>query len=114
MAVPKTYYQSEPTDAGVWPWVAGMDDEVAVDLTPQLGVAETPTSVTATLVRLPDVTETDQVAATASLSGTPTVGGNIVKQRLIDLVASRVYRLTFFHGPAANRRAAGVIVDVSD
>jgi hypothetical protein len=113
-----TDWSREPTDASngtdfVWPWVAGMDDEVAIDLAEQLDAGEAVTDPVVTLARLKSTTEgADADVTAASVVGSPTVSGSVVRQRIDDLAAGRVYRGTLMHGAAGNRRAATFVIDV--
>ena len=77
-----TDWSREPTDASngtdfVWPWVAGMDDEVAIDLAEQLDDGESVTNPVVTLKKLRSTTEpADADVTTGSVVGSPTVSGS--------------------------------------
>ena len=114
-----TDWRPEATDGSadgyyVWPWVEGMDDEVAIDVEPQLMPLETVVATETKLWRLKAYGEADHLDVTATnCIDPPIVAGTVIKQRIADLVRGRVYRLYAYHGIAGNRRAASVVIQVN-
>lgn len=118
--MPTVSNRHRPTDAILdapwffaWPWVVGMDDDVVIDLAPQLAAGETITAPASTLWLLSDSAPFETAADATLLVGAPRVVGTTVAQRLSGLAAGALYRWTVIHGAAGNRRAAGVLIEVA-
>lgn len=118
--MPSVSQRHRPTDATLpapwyyaWPWVVGMDDDVAVDVAAHLAEGESVTLPAATLTLLGDTAARDAEASPAALVGAPRVNGTKILQRLSGLAAGGLYRLTVLHGPAGNRRGAGLLIEVA-
>ena len=101
-----------------WPWAAGMDDAVAIDLgrspAGQLAEGEAVANPACALRVLGERAAQDEDAPAGLLVGSPVVGGTVVTQRLAGLERGRLYRLQILHGPLGNRRAAGLLIEVGE
>jgi hypothetical protein len=114
-----TDWRPEPTDAHfgdfhAWPWVEGMDDEVAIDVKAQLLPDEPVVFASTLLWRLKAYGEPENLdVTTTNCIDPPLVEGTVIKQRIAGLVAGRVYRLYAYHGIAGNHRASSLVIEVN-
>lgn len=105
--MPQTIWQSDQAtvEQGLQDFGLADDKPIAVDITDELAVGETPTSVSAVLWQLGQDGAAD-VTFPTGLVGTPTTAGNIISQRVSGLTGvGRIYKLVFTFGATGNRRS---------
>lgn len=96
--------------AAPYPWLFGSDDEVALDLGPQLAPSEAITNPAVKLFKLGTTAATDLDQTTAKLVGSPRSVATTFLQRLTGLERGAVYRMEIIHGAAGSRRGASLLI----